>query len=101
MADRRPLIDGLKAPSPAVDPRQEEAFVYGAKKPAPPPEPVTAVPARKPGRVQLSTKMRADLAEALKQASLKRQLSGEEPSKVQDILETALEPWLRENGYLS
>jgi len=38
---------------------------------------------------------------ALKRASLERQLQGTEPSTLRDILEEAIEPWLRTNGYLS
>ena len=53
-----------------------------------------------PGRVPISTRMRADFATALKRASLERQLSGIEPNTLQDILEQAVEPWLRSNGYL-
>lgn len=41
------------------------------------------------------------MAKALKRASLERQLQGVEPSRLQDILEEALEPWLKANGYLS
>jgi hypothetical protein len=32
-------------------------------------------------------------------ASLERQLNGTAPNTLQDILEEALEPWLRSNGY--
>ncbi|MHC5540635.1 hypothetical protein ACYOEI_20650, partial [Singulisphaera rosea] len=51
-------------------------------------------------RVPLSTRMRSDFAAALKRASLERQLEGVEPNTLQDILEQAVEPWLRNNGYL-
>jgi hypothetical protein len=44
--------------------------------------------------------MRADFAEALKRASLERQLAKVEPNTLQDMLEQAVEPWLRSNGYL-
>ena len=44
--------------------------------------------------------MRSDFAAALKRASLERQLEGVEPNTLQDILEQAVEPWLRNNGYL-
>jgi hypothetical protein len=50
--------------------------------------------------VPLTTRIRTDLATALKRASLERQLSGEKPNTVQDILEEALEPWLKGKGYL-
>lgn len=44
--------------------------------------------------------VRADYAAALKRASLERQLSGVQPNTLQDILEEALGPWLRANGYV-
>jgi hypothetical protein len=106
MAERRPLVDGLK-----VDPRVEKDFVFAAKpKPMPseelPAEPVapreTAGRAANPvSRVPLTTRIRGDFAEALKEASLKRQLEKVSPNTQQDILEEALEPWLRTHGYLS
>ena len=51
-------------------------------------------------RVPLTTRVRADFAQALKRASLERQLSGVQPNTLQDILEEALGPWLRANGYV-
>ncbi len=53
------------------------------------------------GRVPLTTRIRTDFGNALKRASLQRQLEGQEPNTVQDILEEALEPWLRKHGYLT
>lgn len=102
MADRRPLVEGLKK---AEVPRTlEDEFVFGEKKPTAgegatpvvsPPKASTAI-----SRVPLTTRLRADFAAALKRASLERQLNGVEPNTVQDILEEALEPWLKANGYL-
>ena len=43
------------------------------------------------GRVPLTTRIRPDLAAALKRLSLERQLEGTTPNSVQDILEEALE----------
>ena len=102
MAERRPLIEGLKNQGTHVDADAEKAFVFGGKStpeqpPALQPTPVHAV---SPQRVPVSTRMRADYATALKRASLERQLSGIEPNALQDILEQAVEPWLRSNGYL-
>jgi hypothetical protein len=45
--------------------------------------------------------VRADFALALKRASLERQLKAISPNTLQDILEEAIEPWLKANGYLS
>lgn len=102
MAERRSLTDGLKA-TPPVDPAVAREFIHAGKSPAsvptlaPPPE----QPAPAIGRAPISTRIRADYAVALKRASLERQLKGVEPHTLQDILEQAIEPWLRANGYLS
>jgi hypothetical protein len=103
MAERRPLIQGLKmTPSP---PREaEEEFVYGEKpKPAPAPAPEpglgTVKKIRQVNRVPFTTRIRADLAHAVKQISLERRLQEVEPNQVQEILENALEHWLSVNGY--
>jgi len=107
MKDRRSLVEGITP----VDRTIEEQFVFAAK--AKKPEPATpsvpqattkiarAEPASVIGRMPLSTRVRADFATALKRASLERQLSGTVPNTLQDILEEALEPWLRSNGYLN
>ena len=58
-------------------------------------------PRRSIPRSPLSTRIRTDFAKALKRASLDRQLKGVEPNTLCDILEQALEPWLKSNGYLS
>jgi hypothetical protein len=97
MADRRPLTEGLKPPpqSPAVDSQTEREFVHGKKAPTPAPA------AQSPfARVPISTRIRSEYAEALKRASLERQLNKQEPNTLQDILEQAIEPWLRDNGYI-
>lgn len=100
MADRRTLIDGLKSTPPPIDTGMEKAFVYGEKtaepsRPSAPPNISSTVK-----RVPISTRMREEYAAALKRASLERQLNGIEPNSLQDILEAAIEPWLKTNGYL-
>lgn len=94
MTERRPLTEGLKPPG---EPNRlaEEQFVFGGKA-----KPVESRPAAPPGRVPVTTRIRGDYAGALKRASLERQLQQIEPNSLQDILEQALEPWLRTNGYL-
>jgi len=114
MAGRRTLIEGLKK-RPKADPKKEEAFVFGDEvkrkteaqpKPREPKEQPAAPPPPTPGlgglggRVPLTTRIRPELAAALKRASLERQLAGQTPNTVQDILEEALEPWLKAEGYL-
>jgi hypothetical protein len=96
MAERRSLMEGLKTAAPA-DNAAENAFVYNKKPEAAPP----ASPSVTLNRVPISTRMREDFAKALKRASLERQLDGTEPNTLQDILEAAIEPWLKGNGYLS
>lgn len=98
MAERRSLTEGLKA-TPTVDVLKEKSFVYGDKEPAKPVTPVAPAPTL--NRVPISTRIRDDFARALKRASLERQLEGREPNTLQDILEEAIEPWLKANGYLS
>jgi len=109
MAERRSLIEGLKK-TPAVDPTLEDKFVYGQKPKQPKqtraPSPVAETlegkgrAANAISRAPLSTRIRTTYAEALKRASLERQLQGVFPNTLQDILEEAVEPWLRSNGYL-
>lgn len=104
MSNRRPLVAGIKNPTP-VDHSAEKKFVFGdrpsAAEPALTPAPTAQRAAPKISRVPFTTRIRADLAQAVKRASLERQLEGIEPNQVQEILENALEPWLRANGYLT
>jgi hypothetical protein len=102
MAERRSLTEGLKA-TPPVDSLVAHDFIHAGKPAAPRPvaaKEITAAP-QASTRAQISTRIRADYAAALKRASLERQLSGTEPNTLQDILEQAIEPWLRANGYIS
>jgi len=112
MKDRRSLIEGLTQPDPAQHER-EKAFVYGTPVVDEPKEPDTSPASLEPtvsydskvlpqfaGRVPVTTRTRPEVATALKRASLTRQLNGIEPYYVQDIMEAALEKWLRTNGYL-
>jgi hypothetical protein len=112
VVERRSLLEGLKTDS-SVDRLVEDTFVYGEK---PKPSQLTqsagqtAVSQVREGRrptrssmsrLPLTTRIRADYAAALKRASLERQLDSVYPNTLQDILEDALEPWLRSNGYLN
>ena len=107
MKERRPLKEGLK-PVAEIDPSVELDFVYSSKtKPPSAEKPAVATEAREGkgtpksvGRSPLTVRFRADFATALKRASLERQLAGVDPYHLQDILEQAVEPWLRTNGYL-
>jgi hypothetical protein len=107
---KQPKEKSVKKPSVRRESQPEEAEaetqkpkqeIILAEQPAQVPAAVQTPPAgRRLGRSPLTTRLRTDLFEALKQASLKRQLSGEQPNQVQEILEEALEPWLRKHGYL-
>jgi hypothetical protein len=105
--DRRPLSEGLTPPAPPVDPEIARKFIHGDKLPAEAGEgPQPAAPKQSPSatqalsRVPISTRIRGDFAAALKRCSLERQLHGTEPNTLQDILEEAIEPWLKNNGYM-
>ena len=105
-------MEGLK-PGNGVDPEVEARFVFAGKPKADDTESIVAVPTASEAReakgqtgspvsrVPLTTRVRSDFAAALKRASLERQLGGVYPQTLQDILEQALEPWLRSNGYLN
>ena len=95
MADRRALIEGIKPPLPAIDPQREQDYIRGAKSTAAAPAATSPV-----SRVPISTRIRLEYAEALKRASLQRQLDKIEQNTLQDILEEAIEPWLRSNGFI-
>lgn len=107
MAERRSLTEGLKS-KPDSNRVKEEEFVYGGENPPAAPEvqppPASAASVKlspSMGRVPFTTRLRGDVAHALKRASLERQLQGVEPYTVQEILEEALEPWLFKHGYLT
>jgi hypothetical protein len=106
MSERRALVEGLKPSVPPVDPETEKAFVFRDNKETTPKpsQPSVASPTSATtavhAMVPFSTRMRGDFAAALKRASLERQLAGVLPNTLQDMLEQALEPWLRANGYL-
>jgi hypothetical protein len=110
MAERRSLREGLK-PDSGIDRTVEEQFVFARKAPpdqagqpqTPPPPTAESRDAKRQAsvaRTHFTTRLRSDFATALKRASLERQLGGQFPNTVQEILEEALEPWLRTHGYL-
>ncbi len=120
MAPRASLIDTLKRDQespPTVDPATEATFVRGpgtlqaAPAPTSPAAPAASMPpaaqpnppqaaALAPGLIPVNVRIRPDLAGALKTASLTRQLHGITPFCKREIVEQALETWLRAEGYL-
>ena len=101
MAERRSLVEGVETPEPPLDPVKAKEFVFGAKARAAGEAVVPSATTATIPRSPLSTRIRADFSKALKRASLDRQLKGVEPNTLCDILEQAIEPWLKANGYLS
>ena len=124
MAQRRPLIAGINAPENA-DPEAVRAFVTQDRpRPEAPKEEkrelsvvrereverdelAEPAPVKKPGKgrvpvglIPVTVRLRPEIAGALKRASLERQLAGEDIYTQQDLVEQALEPWLRDEGYL-
>jgi hypothetical protein len=89
---------GKRGGDKVVKPKPEPKEQRDGEEPAPasPPPPIPTIT----GRMPLTTRIRSDLATALKRASLERQLVGQKPNTLQEILEEALEPWLKDNGYL-
>lgn len=98
MAERRTLTEGLKATPEPLDAGLVRKLVYAesSKQQAQPTQQTAVI-----NRVPISTRMREDFADALKRASLERQLERVEPNTLQEILEEAVEPWLKSHGYLT
>lgn len=99
MQQRRNLIEGLAKSLPDIDPAAAAEFITGEPEPTPAAPPVKQMIERTP-RSPFTTRLRKDIADALKRASLERELNGEMPFAVQEILDEALLPWLQRRGYL-
>jgi len=99
MGERRSLIDGIKTAPPATPTAREQEFVYGKTSQVAEPALASSSSADIPS-TPFSTRIRGDYAEALKRASLERQLKKMKPCTIREILEVSLEPWLKANGYL-
>jgi hypothetical protein len=118
------LVEGIRRDQETIDPVVEQNFLkHGTARPPSSNEPVEEPPAvgrtyearvadqplrrarsskvAPVGLIPVTVRLRPEIAGALKRASLERQLSGEELFTQQDIVEQALEPWLRREGLLS
>lgn len=94
MADqRRPLTAGIEQDTSI----KGKEFVFGDDSTAPTP---ASKPATSPVKTPLTTRVRGDYVKALQRASLERKMNDEQLHTVQDIIEEALEQWLREHGCL-
>jgi hypothetical protein len=100
MAERRSLVEGVNEASPPFDPVKAREFLDGARSRGGGMPSASALTSSNLPRSPFSTRIRTDFTTALKRASLERQLKGVEPNTLVDILEQAIEPWLRSNGYL-
>lgn len=100
MTGRRSIVDGMNVSDPKDESQRARELLrlsktIGAEFGSP------AAVIQQVTRAPISTRMRTDFQAALKRASLENQLAGREPSTVQDILEKAVEPWLKQHGYLN
>lgn len=117
------LVEGLKRDQEQLDPATVENFVrHGTAVPKlredepqlptaapekprpqrqdPEPQPATQAAVMTPGLIPVNVRVRPEIAAALKTAALQRELQGAEPFTKREIVEQALEPWLKKNGYL-
>ena len=122
MSTRVSLVDRMEKDQHELDPEMEAAFVKrgnvvaqsstvnNAPQPSvstntePKPKPVRRskqAAAITPGLIPVNVRVRPEVAQALKTASLDRQMRGIEPHSKREIVEVALEPWLRSQGYLA
>ncbi|QOV92108.1 hypothetical protein [Humisphaera borealis] len=95
MAERRTLVEGL---TPAATPTEQQ-FMSAAKS-SNGYEALRKATTDASG-ASLSTRIRPDFVALLKRASLERKLDGIEPNSLRDILEDAIEPWLKAHGYMN
>ncbi len=93
MADRRSLVDGIPSFTP-----EEKQFMAAAKSSNG--FAALSKATTDASGASLSTRIRPEFVALLKRASLERKLNGIEPNTLRDILEDALEPWLKAHGYL-
>lgn len=127
MRERRPLTAGLAVVPQGADPEAVRSFITqeqlahhdhdaGTAPQAAAAEVASgmladeSIPARRRrprktlmpvGLIPVTVRLRPEIAAALKRASLERQLQGEEVFTQQDLVELALEPWLKRDGYLA
>ena len=101
MVERRPLTEGVTPPAASnmLPSAAERQFINSARSATSNEALRTA--ATDASGASLSTRIRPDFVALLKRASLERKLAGVQPNSLRDILEDAVGPWLKANGYLS
>ena len=99
-------------PRPAEEPLPPSEAKTSMAEPDPTPaiarRPAKAAPLRRPQAsslhaallVPVTVRLKPEIADALKRASLQRQLNGFDTYTQQDIVEDALTPWLKSEGLL-
>ena len=102
----RAILPPAKAPLPP----SEDKTTVAEPDPNPPVprRPPKATPLRRPQAsslhapllVPVTVRLKPEIADALKRASLQRQLNGYDTYTQQDIVEDALTPWLKSEGLL-
>ncbi len=110
MSSRVSLAERYQQDKTEIDPQLESNFVKTGSLPKssegevqvpPAVSPINQTAAMTPGLISVNVRIRPELAQALKTASLDRQMKGVQPSSRREIVEVALEPWLKSEGYLS
>lgn len=99
MAERRLIVEGMKVSDPKEETQQARELLRLSKAIAPDSTPPIQ-PVQQIVRAPISSRMRTDFQAALKRASVENRLASKEPSSVQYILEQAVEPWLKQHGFL-
>lgn len=99
MAERRSIVEGMKVGDPKEESQRARELLRLSKSIGAESNPEDA-PNPPVTRAPISTRMRTDYQAALKRASLENQLAGREPATVQDILEQAIEPWLKQRDLI-
>ena len=106
MVERRTLVEGLTAASTpnTIPTAAEQQFIGKAKSGNDGGNGSNYEAMRRAATdasgASLSTRIRPEFVALLKRASLERKLNGIEPNSLREILEDALEPWLKAHGYL-
>jgi len=95
MKQRRSLVS-QENPTINIEPDLVREFVTQEIRP----RPSNSSPIRSAGMIAITVRLRPEIANGLKRASLERQLAGEQTFTQQDMVELALEPWLRREGFL-
>jgi hypothetical protein len=87
-------------PSAELKSSQKSSIHQTRSKPSDVPPSRAATPASEDYLVAITTRLQARTAEALRRAYLEQKLNRRNPATQQEIIEIALQHWLRKNSYL-